>query len=188
MGDFAPPLAPGTYGAEHRNGPGVTISKRQNLHILHLAGNLRDADFPTAARGALGLPLPQLAGETRDGHGVRILWLAPNRWLVVSGHKLETDAFGEKAAVNDVGQGRSVLRRSGRNVRDVLCKGCPIDLDPQSFSAGHVAATLLGHLNVVIDCITDDVFDLYVTRSYDHFAQDWLVRAGKEFGVSISTS
>ena len=188
MANLALPLAPGTYGAEHRDGPGVTVSKRQNLHILHLAGNLRDADFPTAARGALGLPLPQLAGETRDGHGVRVLWLAPNRWLVVSGHKLETGAFGEKASVNDVGQGRSVLRLSGRSVRDLLCKGCPIDLDPQSFSAGHAVATLLGHLNVVIDCIADDVFDLYVTRSYDHFVRDWLVRAGKEFGVSISAT
>ena len=188
MVDLTLSLAPGTYGAENREGPGVTVSRRQGLHILHLAGDLSDADFPTAARHALGLPLPQLALETRDGHGVRILWLAPNRWLVVSSHKLEAGAFGAKASVNDVGQGRSVLRLRGRSVRDLLCKGCPIDLDLQAFPAGHAAATLLGHLGVIIDCIADDVFDLYVTRSYDHFIHDWLVQAGKEFGVRMSST
>ena len=139
-------------------------------------------DLPFNVHTLIHLP------AARDGHGVRILWLAPNRWLVISSHKLEAGAFGAKASVNDVGQGRSVLRLGGRSVRDLLCKGCPIDLDLQAFPAGHAAATLLGHLDVIIDCIADDVFDLYVIRSYDYFIHVWLVQAGKEFGVRISTT
>lgn len=186
MVDLALPIEPGTYGADHPDGPGVTITERRGLHIVHLAGDLDDADFPTMARNALGLPLPQLAGETRDGHGVRILWLAPRRWLVVSDHAVDLTSLQGKAAINDVAQGRTVLRLNGRRVRDLLRKGCPVDLDPTAFPSGHAAATLLGHLNVTLDCVGDDTFDLYVTRSYDQFVRDWLIRAAKEFGVRIT--
>lgn len=186
MVDLAPPIEPGVYGAENADGPAVTIDERRGLHILHLAGDLDDADFPTLARGALGLPLPQLAGETRDNRAVRILWLAPDRWLAVSAHAIDMSALSAIAAVNDVAQGRTVLRLAGPKVRDLLRKGCPLDLDPAAFPSGRAAATLLGHLNVIMDCVADDSFDLYVTRSYDQFVRDWLVRAAKEFGVRVN--
>ena len=44
MVDLTLSLAPGTYGAENREGPGITVSKRQDLHILHLAGDLSDTE------------------------------------------------------------------------------------------------------------------------------------------------
>ena len=56
MVDLTLSLAPGTYGAENHEGPGVTVSKRHGLHILHLAGDLSDTDFPTAARHSRPIP------------------------------------------------------------------------------------------------------------------------------------
>jgi len=67
----------------------------------------------------------------------------------------------------------------------LLNKGCPIDLDPQIFPAGQAVSTLLGHLNVVIDCVEANIFEIYVSRSYHHFICEWLVRAGKEFGIQF---
>lgn len=186
MADLTLPLGEGVYGAPHPDGPGVTITGRTGLHILHIAGDVRDHAFPTAARHALGLPLPQTAGETRDGHGVRVLWLAPDRWLVVSDRPLDVTGLAGIAAVNDVGPGRAVLRLTGRNTRDVLMAGCPLDLHPQAFKAGRSAATRLGPLNVVLDAVGTEAFDLYVSRSYAAFVRDWLVRAGLEFGVRLT--
>lgn len=180
------PMTDGVFGAENAGGPGVTIAERRDLHIVHMAGNVDDAAFPTTARHVLGLPLPLTAGETRDGHGVRVLWLAPDRWLVVSAHAVDTARLAGLASINDVGQGRLVLRLSGRNARDLLAKGCPIDLDPSVFTVGRCAASLLGHLNVVVDAIASDTFDLYVPRSYDQFVREWLRRGGREFGVRLT--
>ena len=186
MVDLGVPLEPGIYGAEFAEGPGVKILERHGLHILHLAGDFNDSNFPTSVRNALGLPLPQLVGETRDGQGIRILWLAPNRWLVVSETCLNLDELKGIAAINNIGGGRTILRLSGRNVRDLLRKGCPIDLDPQVFTAGHAFSTLLGKINVIIDCIEASTFDLYVARSYDQFLCNWLTQAAREFGVQLS--
>lgn len=186
MADLITPLGDGAHGAVGPDGPGVTITERAGLHILHIAGDLGDHAFPTAARHALGLPLPQTAGETRDGHGVRVLWQAPDRWLVVSDRPLDVAGVAGLAAVNDIGAGRMVLRLSGRNTRQLLMAGCPLDLHPQAFKAGRCAATRLGPLNVVLDAVGPDIFDLYVTRSYAAFARTWLVRAGLEFGVRLT--
>ena len=66
---------PGDFGADQPAGPGVTITERQGLQILHVAGDIRDAEFPTQVRHAIGLPLPMSAGETRASQGTRVLWL-----------------------------------------------------------------------------------------------------------------
>ena len=180
------PFEPGTYGAEFAEGPGVKILERHGLQILHLAGDFNNSNFPTAVRNVLGVPLPQLVGETREGQGMRVLWLAPNRWLAISSNSLDLDELRGIAAINNVGSGRMALRLSGRNVRDLLRKGCPVDLDPKVFANGHACSTLLGQINVIIDCIAADTFDLYVTRSYDQYVRSWLVRAALEFGVEMS--
>ena len=88
MVDLTLSLAPGTYGAENREGPGVTVSKRQDLYILHLAGDLSDTDFPTAARHALGFPYPNWLEKPAMGmacasSGWRLtagLWSAAISW------------------------------------------------------------------------------------------------------------
>ncbi len=188
MVDLALPTGDGVYGADHPDGPGVTITERRGLNIVHLAGNVDDAEFPTAARHALGLPLPLSAGETRDGRGVRVLWLAPDRWLVVSTEPVDVSALAGMAAINDVGQGRIVLRLEGARVRELLAKGCPVDLHPGIFTVGHCASTLLGKLTVIIDAVTEDAIDLYVTRSYDLFVREWLFRAAQEFGVRLTNT
>ena len=180
------PLKPGTYGAEFPEGPGVKIVERHGLQLLHLAGDFNNSIFPTFVRSALGLPLPQVVGEIREGTGIRILWLAPNRWLVVSETSLNFDQLEGIAAINNLSGGRTTLRLSGRNVRDLLQKGCPVDLNPKVFTAGHAYSTLLGQINIIIDCIAADVFDVYVSSSYDQFFRIWLVEAALEFGVQIA--
>ncbi|MBT3660175.1 MAG: hypothetical protein HOB37_00395 [Rhodospirillaceae bacterium] len=174
---------PGDFGADQPAGPGVTITERQGLQILHVAGDIRDAEFPTQVRHAIGLPLPMSAGETRASQGTRVLWLGPDRWLVATEDALP--ALSDAAAVNDVGQGRLVLRLTGPRVRDILAKGCPLDLHASAFPTGHCAESLIGHIGVTIDCTADETFDLYVNRSYAAFFWEWLTRAAMEYGYRV---
>jgi len=181
-------LMPGNFGAENPDGPGVTFSERQSLHVYHLSGDLNDARFPTAARHAISLPLPMSAGETRDTGGTRVLWLGPDRWLITATSPLDLSALTEIAAVNDVTAGRLILRLSGPKCRDLLAKGSPLDLNPAMFKAGHCAQTLVGALSVTLDCVAADGFDLYVTRSHALFFWEWLSRAANEFGYRVEAA
>ena len=49
---------------------------------------------------------------------------------------------GSYAAAVDVGSGYTVVEISGERVRDVLARGCPLDLHPRMF-AGPVRAVAL---------------------------------------------
>ena len=93
--------------------------------------------------------------------------------------------MSDAAAVNDVGQGRLVLRLTGPRVRDILAKGCPLDLHASAFPTGHCAESLIGHIGVTIDCTADETFDLYVNRSYAAFFWEWLTRAAMEYGYRV---
>ena len=181
-------LTEGVFGAPQADGPGVTIHERGGLTIQHLSGAVTDAEFPTKARHAIGLPLPMSVGETRDSGDTRVLWLGPDRWLVVSAAPLDLTALTAVAAVNDVGAGRLVLRVSGRRVHDLLAAGCPLDLDPVAFKPGQCAQTLMARLSVTLDCVEPDAFDLYVSRSHAIYFWEWLTGVAAEFGYRITTT
>ena len=79
---------------------------------------------------------------------------------------------------------------AGPSAREVLAKGCPLDLHPRSFPPARCAQSLLAKAAVLIHLI-DDVpargpsFDVYVARSFAHYLWTWLEDAGREYGVLI---
>ena len=90
-------------------------------------------------------------------------------------------------AVTDITGGQTVISVTGPAARDVLAKGCPLDLHPTVFKPTHCAQTLLAKANVVIRCIDDDSpsFELIVRRSFAEYAAGWLEDAGVEYGVGV---
>jgi sarcosine oxidase, subunit gamma len=136
-----------------------------------------------------GCELPSTVGATLPGPR-HILCLSPCEWLLVLQEQWASSfdrhiaaAPPEPGAVLlDVTDGLAVVRVRGRAVRDVLAKGCGLDLHPQAFPAGRCARTRLAQLPVVIDCVDDSAgFDLYVARSHLRFLSDWLEDAAAEF-------
>ena len=178
----------GTYGAERAGGPAVTLAERTGRTLIHLSGDVDGAGFPTAARHAFDLPLPLNAGETRDGGATRLIWLGPDAWLAACEDAPDLSGLEGLAAVNDVTQGRLVVRVSGPDSRVMLCKGCPLDLHPSAFPAGHAAQTLVGHVTALVDCVADDTFEVYVTRSYARYFWDWLTGQAAEFGYRVAAA
>lgn len=173
-------LVAGTYGAAD-SGAGLTIAERRPLALVHVG--VREGDTDT--RAAVAPTLPTTAGETAVTGEARAIWLAPDRWLLCGADAEGIRASAPGAAVNDVSSGRAVLRLSGPRVRDVLAADCPLDLHVSAFGPNRSAATLIGHFNVVIDCVEADVFDVYVARG---FAQDfwhWLTETAAEWGYRV---
>ena len=88
------------------------------------------------------------------------------------------------AAITDVTDGRVAFRVAGPSARDVLAKGCPLDLHPRAFPPGRCAQSLLAKASVLIHLVDDGPergpsFDVYVARSFADYLWTWLEDAGR---------
>jgi sarcosine oxidase, subunit gamma len=142
-------------------------------------------------RTQLGADLPTTANTWVPAGGGRAVWLGPDEWLLTS--TTETpDEFESRvrAAVlplggsaTDVSAQRIGLRLTGARVRDVLAKGCSIDLHPRAFGRGRSAQTTLGQAGVVLLSLSDagDDYVVHVRSSFAGYLADWLLDAALEF-------
>ena len=91
------------------------------------------------------------------------------------------------AAVNDVRGGTIALTLGGPHVRDVLARGCTLDLHPAVFREGNCAQTGLARASVLIACIDDaGAFEIVVRRSFADYLCRWLAHVGRNHGVSFA--
>ena len=123
------------------------------------------------------------APTASGGVETRVLRLGPDEWLVAAMRgtpEISADGF-----VTDVSHGRAVLRVAGREVLAVLAKGCALDLDPRVFAVGACAQTAIAKINVILDRVAPDAFDIYCPRSYAGSFWHWLTEAAAEYGCNI---
>jgi sarcosine oxidase subunit gamma len=145
-----------------------------------------------AARTGLAIDLPLDPRWTASGSLVMIC-MGPGQWLAVhdslDGPALESKlqtAIGRSAAICDQSSARVLLRLAGPRARDVLAKGLPIDLHPSVSAPGHAAATLIGHIGVLVWQIDQrPTYGLAVSRSYACSLYEFLLDAGAEYGVEV---
>ena len=180
---------------------GVRLGERLGLGKIDLRGDPHDRSFMTAVGRVLDLLLPgEPCGSARKGQ-LAALWLGPDQWLLTCprdevGSLLSAlrDALADvHSAITDVSDARIALRLAGPSARDVLAKGCPLDLHPRAFAAGSCAQSLLAKAAVLVHLVDDDpargpAFDVYVARSFTHYLWMWLEDAGREYGVQIDAA
>lgn len=130
--------------------------------------------------------LPGTVGTAVAGEP-RLLCLGPGDWLAVSdavggsmlGRHLEQAARSHGIVALDISHGVVTLRVEGARSREVLSRGCGLDLHPRAFPVGHCARTRLMMLGVTLDHRLEGAFDLYVDRSYLDFLHSSLRDAGE---------
>ena len=176
---------------------GVTLGESPMRGLLVLRGDAAGAEFRGAVAAVLGLePVlePLTAVRRRD---VSMLWLGPDEWLVVTPERrfdrieraLRDALEGQHAALTDVSHSRAVVVLSGPYAREVLAKGCTLDLHPRVFGPGRCAQSRLAKCQALIHQTTDaPEFEIHVQRSFAQYAWTWLEDAGQEFGVRIVSS
>jgi sarcosine oxidase subunit gamma len=184
---------------------GLRLGERR-LGKLELRGDPADRTFMAAVGRTLDVLLPSEPNSTAGRDALVALWLGPDAWLLtcpldeVAAHaeSLRQALSDAHAAITDVSDGRVVLRLAGPNARDLLAKGCPLDLHPRGFPPGSCAQSLFAKTSVLIHLIdhqpqpgpTFDLpaFDLYVGRSFAHYLWAWLEDAGREYGLQIASA
>ena len=178
------PLEGVLVGARHA-GPDapVVIAERRGLSLVQVIARRAEAQ---AAAERLGLdPAPGLASAIEAGTA---LWLAPGAWMVVAEgleegalYRSLRDQLQGLAAVIDQSHGRAALRLAGASARDVLAKGCRLDLHPREFTPGRCAQTSIAQIGVLLhQCDERPTYDLYVFAGYALDFLEWLTASAAD--------
>jgi sarcosine oxidase subunit gamma len=147
---------------------------------------------PPVAAYLAGVPLPLEPNRVASMRTLRTLWLGPDEWLVTSPEGVAPDLMarltralaGRHAVVIDLSASRAIIEITGSRARDLLEKGCGLDLHPRAFGPGRCAQTLFAKLPVIIDQLgAAPAYQLFVGRSAARWLADWLIDAALEFGV-----
>jgi heterotetrameric sarcosine oxidase gamma subunit len=149
----------------------------------------RGADvLAQAARRGLRLPA---FGEAAVGSDRIALCVRPDRWLLLGpqarpGERAAAwqDDCRSLATVVDLSSALAVLRLSGPAAREVLARGCRLDLDPGIFRAGQAAATVIAQVAVTVVALSSGVLLLTPATTARHF-EDWLAAAATPFGFEL---
>lgn len=165
---------------------------------LCLRGDASDV-FAEQVESVWGVPLPvtanmaSTASDTIEDEGVcarRILWLGPDEWLAVCAdgeverlHRDLDEAFGgEHVLVSNVSHSRVLIVLEGEQARNVLQKGCSLDLDPVAFCAGRCAQAPFARSHMLLHQVSDSPrYHLYIHRSVAAYVYAWLEDAAREF-------
>jgi sarcosine oxidase subunit gamma len=181
---------------------GVVMREHAHRAMVTLRGDASDAAFRSAVEETVGVvPPTQALSAVKKGQRT-ILWMGPDEWLVVAPAEEReslpgklTDALAAlHGAAVEVGESMTVIALAGTRARDVLAKGCTIDLHPGAFGAESVVRTRLAKTGVILHRTSDapspqaPTYEVYVHRSFADYAWRWLEDASLEYGVAIAGS
>jgi sarcosine oxidase subunit gamma len=167
----------------------VVCAERQFLGHINLRGNAKDPQFVAAVSGVVGTALPIVPNTVARGGDNVVCWLGPDEWLIITptgredaiARGLRAALDGIFAAVTEVSGGQTVLALRGDAVRDLVAKGCPLDLHPRSFGVDRCAQSHLAKAPILIRQV-DEVpsFEIVVRRSFADYLWVWLEDAASE--------
>ena len=175
---------------------GITLSERPFRAMLNLRGDPADAGFLSAVRTAAGVELPVEPNTTRRAGSLTALWLGPDEWLLTAPAGEERvlvpairAALGDRhAAVVDLTESRTVIAVSGAPARDLLAKGCTLDLHPRAFKVGACAQSGLARAGALLHLVDETpTFEITILRSFADYMWVWLADAAREYGVALRT-
>lgn len=135
-------------------------------------------------------PLTPNTVAARDG--CTVLWMAPGEWAITD---LAAASVAERAVaacgstlylLTDVTDGRIGFDIGGALSRELLAKGCSLDLHPRVFRPGACAQTLLAQVPVLLyrtpgASETENAFRLHADVSVAAHLRSWFKDAALEF-------
>jgi sarcosine oxidase, subunit gamma len=167
----------------------TTIRERALFACINLRLDPRNARAMRSVAEALGAGLPA-SNAWVPASGAHILWQAHDEWLVMAadgeeerlGSLLRGALAGVHSAVTDVTDLLVAFELSGPRARDVLQKGCAVDLHPRAFAANACVQTALARVRVTLRALNAARdFEVLVERSFADYLSRWLTDAAAEY-------
>ena len=117
----------------------------------------------------------------------RILWSAPNTWLVISRKEnilkvIKEECSSDNFAITDISHSRAIIQIKGSQAKNILKKGCPLNFN--EFENNNCAGTVFHGINIIIDFVDNnpDTFNLFTLRSFGESFYHHITDAALEFG------
>lgn len=173
--------------------PGVSVTIRSDLGHINVRGRKSNAGFVQPVEQVLGQALPTEPNTFSDDRH-QVFWLGPDEWLIVTpaaeatelAERLRQATSGTHAAVNNISGGQIVLMLKGATCRNLLAKGCTLDLHPGVFAPGDCAQSGLARANVLLALVDEaPTFMIVVRRSFSEYLCRWLSHAGSDEGIAL---
>jgi len=178
----------GLFGDHHKKNESdlINILEVKNLNIVQIF-QYQKSKIKLDDVNIDSLELSLLSSKVSSNKDTRILWSAPNTWLVVSRKKdiiktIKKKCSNEDFAVTDISHSRSTIQIKGSKAKEVLKKGCPINFN--EFEKNNCAGSVFHGINIVIDCIENNpqTFNLITLRSFGESFYHHVTDASLEFG------
>jgi sarcosine oxidase subunit gamma len=160
-----------------RTGGGVMVE-----HVPFLAQV--DVRLDAALLGLAPYPLPITPNTAWEDGPRAALWLGPDEWLVLGPPgagpvivgELEAALDGSHLSIVDVSANRVALELSGPRAKEILSKGCALDLHPRRWQPGMCAQTMLARAQVILH-ERSDTTGVLCRPSFADYLVDWLIDA-----------
>ena len=147
----------------------LRIIEVQDISITQIAGADRHV------KKALG-KVPSNVGVAMMSGKQTIFKVGPTQYWLLNGEVSPTTG----CYLTPLSSGRTCIAIEGEPARDLLAKCAALDFHPGSFKPGHFAMTGIHHTPVLIQCVAENRFELYVLRTFALDIWEWLSDAALE--------
>ena len=148
----------------------INVSEVKHLQIIQIV-HYKKSTLQIASLNLDNLKFPEVAMLVNSNKDTRILWSGPSNWLLVSTKKdilssVQKICDDKNFAVTDLSHSRAIIELKGSNSKEVLKKGCPINLN--EFKVNNCANSIFHGITITIDMISNDpeTFRIFALRSF----------------------
>ena len=164
----------------------LQISEVKNLAIIQIVQYKR-SKIQLGAIQIEGLGFPIENSKVESNKETRILWSAPRTWFIISKkeniiNNIKEKCTDENFAITDISHSRTVIQIKGLQAREILKKGCPLNIN--EFKTNNCAGTVFHGISIVVDLIDNnpDTFNLLTLRSFGESFYHHITDAALESG------
>jgi len=178
----------GLFGDHHKKNENdlLKISEVKDLTIVQVVKYKRSKINLNSIQ-IDGVDFPLQSPKISSNKETRILWSAPNTWLIISRKERAIKTVKEKCnsdnfAITDISHSRAIIQIKGFQAKDLLKKGCPLNFN--ELENNNCAGTVFHGINIVIDFVDKDpdTFNLLTLRSFGETFYHHITDAALEFG------
>ncbi len=148
------------------------IIEVQDIAITQIAGAEKDV------KKVLGR-VPSRVGVALVSGKQTIFKVSPTQYWLLNGEVSPTVG----CYLTPLSSGRTVIAIEGEPARDLLAKCAALDFHRSEFKPGTFALTGIHHTPVLIHCVVENRFELYVLRTFALNIWEWLCDAGLEYAA-----
>ena len=164
----------------------LNLSEKKNLLIIQIV-KYKNSKVSIESLKIDNLNLENKTLNISSNNDTRILWNGPNCWLLVSTKKELLQEIIEKFdemnfAITNLSHSRAIIELKGENVKEVLKKGCPYDLN--ILKKNNCLNSTFNGMSITIDFLDDSPnrIRIFTLRSFGESLYHSITDSCLEFG------